>query len=159
MARSKVFAGLAEARHLQFVDASLVVEPGAVGLFRQRRPVVIEGVQIELFGAQGIAASFQVSDCGVGRRGLGSPHRRRTDLNLLRGMSLGKMMHLSRRKSGEKRCKQEVKQILTTHKSAPEDRANSVRARLLRTLTVRFRRFGWRIVRRFVVLKDTRNLA
>src|ERR1700682_2852316 len=65
--------------------------------------------------------------------------------------------------SGENRCQQDVKQILTTHKSAPEDRANSVRARLLRTLTVtacvrRFR-FGRRIVRRFVILKDTRNFA
>src|SRR5450755_2654812 len=69
-------------------------------------------------------------------------------------------MNLSQqRRSGENRCQQDVKQILTTHKSAPEDRANSVPARLLRTLTARVRRFGRRIVRRFVILKDTRNLA
>src|ERR1700694_1774695 len=61
--------------------------------------------------------------------------------------------------SGQNRRQQDVKQILTTHKSTPEDRANSLRARLLRTLTVRVRRFGRRIVRRLVILKDTRNLA
>src|SRR5579862_9575156 len=71
-------------------------------------------------------------------------------------------MNLGRQgRSGENRCQQGIQQILTTHKSAPEDRANSVRARLLRTLTVTacVRRFGRRIVRRFVVLKDTRNFA
>src|SRR4029078_13463530 len=59
------------------------------------------------------------------------------------------------------RRQQDVRQILTTHKSAPEDRANSVRARLLRTLTVtaRVRRFRRRIIRRLVILKDTRNFA
>src|ERR1700682_4084402 len=71
-------------------------------------------------------------------------------------------MNLSQQgRSGENRCQQDAKQILTTHKSAPEDRANSVRARLLRTLAVTacVRRFGRRIIRRLVVLKDTRNFA
>ena len=61
----EVLAGVAEARHLQFVDANLVVERWRCRVLCQRGPVVIERVQVELFGSQGVAASFQVSRRGV----------------------------------------------------------------------------------------------